>query len=357
MAIGTLMSSCNGQDTPTSLGNPVAELPRGTMIIFQDRNDNYWFGSGEGVFSYDGQHLTQFTTEHGLCNNRIRDIQEDAHGYLYFDTGAGVSKFDPEVSPGQGQQSFTTLQVIGSDDPRNTWTLDPDDLWFAGNWNENGPYRYDGKSLYHLKFPKHPLEDIFNARYPNASYSPYEVYSIYRDTAGDLWFGTAILGVCRFDGALLEWISEEELTELDDGPAPGMRSIIEDQDGHFWFSHMGYRYQLSQGEAAGQQTGEIGFHRLPGPKLPAAFRGDFMYFMSAVNDLDGNLWMVTYDSGVWRYDGNQLQHYPITRNGRVVTLFSVYLDKQGTLWLGTHDAGPYRFNGQHFEPFKVSVKD
>ena len=32
--------------------------------------------------------------------------------------------------------------------------LDPGDLWFKSDSMVDGPYRYDGKTLHHLKFPK-----------------------------------------------------------------------------------------------------------------------------------------------------------------------------------------------------------
>ena len=58
-------------------------------------------------------------------------------------------------------------------------------------------YRYDGKSLHRLEFPKTKVGDEHIAKYPrskfpNVKYSPYDVYSIFKDSKGHLWFGTAI---------------------------------------------------------------------------------------------------------------------------------------------------------------------
>jgi hypothetical protein len=46
------------------------------------------------------------------------------------------------------------------------WKLEPGDLWFQGNQNDNGPYRFDGKSLHRLEFPKHELESRFYSLFP-----------------------------------------------------------------------------------------------------------------------------------------------------------------------------------------------
>jgi ligand-binding sensor domain-containing protein len=80
---------------------------------------------------------------------------------------------------------------------------------------------------------------------------------------------------------------------------------------------------------------------------------EFPFFLSMKQDNDGNLWMTTYDNGVWKNDGKQLIHYPIKDGETEVLLFSIYKDNQGVLWLGTFNAGVYKFNGQTFEKFEL----
>lgn len=346
----TLLSSCSGQNTAhsnksplnlqsavLSIGEPVAEMDKGIMVIFQDKHHNIWFGSsGQGVYKYDGENLTHFTTKDGLCSNNIWSIQEDQSGNIYFDSGECISQFDGKV--------FNTLTLTGRNASNNEWKLEADDLWFKGTWDKNGPYRYDGKALYHLEFPKHELEAEFYSKYPNPSYSPYGIYTTYKDRKGHIWFGTSNFGACRYDGASLSWISEEELMELDDGPAPGVRSIIEDKEGNYWFSNSLYRYEVDPDGA---------IKRLKGLNNVRGYNEEmFTSYMSITDDGKGNLWIATYDEGVWKYDGEKIIHFPITDGQKNVTLFSVYKDRQGGLWLGTHDAGPYKFNGKAFEKFK-----
>ena len=151
------------------------------MIVFQDKNNNYWF-AGNGVYRYDGKSLTHFTMKDGLCSNSIRGIQEDKLGNMYFDSGGSISKFDG--------LKFVTLTITDSNDSKNEWKLEPDDLWFVGKSKENGTYRYDGKSLYHHEFPKHELEEEFNTRYPNASFSPME-FILYIETVKEM-FGSVL---------------------------------------------------------------------------------------------------------------------------------------------------------------------
>lgn len=79
---------------------------------------------------------------------------------------------------------------------------------------------------------------------------------------------------------------------------------------------------------------------------------EFPYFMSSTEDNNGDLWMATYDNGVWRNNGTELIHYPIKDGETDVLLFSIYKDNQGVLWLGTHNAGVYKYNGELFEKFE-----
>ncbi|MEM8527949.1 MAG: two-component regulator propeller domain-containing protein [Bacteroidota bacterium] len=339
--------SCKSQTNQKStLGKVVKELDKTILDIHQDKNENYWFVSkSNGVYKHDGKKLTLFTSEDGLSSNSVLDIQEDQFGNLYFDTHQGVSKFD-------GQQ-FVTLPIAEGNAVDISWKLDTNDLWFRIGIGGNGPYRYDGEFLHPLKFPRSPLEYQFHSQNPTASYSPYSIYSMYEDRSGNKWFGTSSLGWCRFDGASISWLYEEQLQKTPSGGDFGMRSIIEDQNGDFWFCNTRYRYQISSNQKNGKPN-IVNYKRKQGILDSTASDEDSApYFLSIIEDDNGHLWMITYDEGVWKSDGEQLTNYPIKDGDAEVLLFSIYKDRQGTLWLGTYNAGVYKFNGKTFEKFKL----
>ncbi len=347
----TCLTSCYGQSKShnekqssiVSIGETVSRMGTSLPVILQDKNNDYWFG-GNGVYKYDGKSIVHFTVKDGLCSNAIIGIQEDNNGNMYFDTPEGVSKFD-------GLQ-FTTLDVIEKNSSKNQWKLEPDDLWFKMGWNRSGPFRYDGKFLYYLEFPKNNQEIEFYSKYPNASYNPYGIYSLYKDSRGIVWFGTASLGVCRYDGKSFSWLYEKHLTETPNGGDFGIRSIIEDGDGHFWFCNTRYRYDIYSVDSVKNGTGRMSYRKIKGADiLNGSNEKSFPYFMSIVKDNNDDLWMATYDEGVWRYDGERLTQYPVKENNEIVNLFSIYKDNQGIIWLGTHNSGAYKFNGSSFEKF------
>ena len=354
LIFGTLSTffSCNGQikskepnksEKGIPFGETVAEIEQKTLLIFQDSKNNMWFGgNNKGVYKYDGESLVLYTEKDGLIGSDILGIQEDGLGNIYFDATEGVSKFD-------GQQ-FTALEIIENSSGKNEWKLEPNDLWFRMGWNNSGPYRFDGKHLYHLQFPKNEMENEFISINPNASYNPYAVYYIYKDSKGHMWFGTSNLGIYKYDGNTISWMYENHLTETPEGGSFGIRSIIEDKDGYIWICNPKYKYSILPDDTKTNDLKPINYQREFGIESKGL---ESLYFMSMTTDNNGDLWMVTYDNGVWRNNGNELIHYPIKDGNTEVLLFSIYKDNQGALWLGTHNAGVYKYNGESFEKFEL----
>jgi ligand-binding sensor domain-containing protein len=330
-----------------ALGAVVPSLDESCWVVFEDRDGNLWFGSdGNGVSRFDGQRITRFTTAHGLSNDHVRGIQQhEPSGAILISTNGGVSRFDG--------QELVTLPVVEMGAPMEGWTLAPDDVWIQGKSGPKGPLRYDGRTLYALQLPQSPQEKPPRATDPPSPWNPYEVWTVYRDRRGHLWFGTALLGVCRFDGSSCDWMYEEHLSQLPGNALWGIRAILEDRQGDFWICNTSFRFDMQPHRAEDGISGSIAYARKPGAELRIADGADAtLYFMSIVDDANGVLWMAPYGGGVWSFDGNALRNYPLRADGNDITMFSIYRDRRGGLWVGTHEHGPYRFNGTSFEPFR-----
>lgn len=351
----TTFFSCNGQGNTSntqiqlkhiSTSGNITELDSKASVIYQDKKDNFWFASKEkGVYRYDGKNLVLFTSNDGLCSYRILSVQEDNFGNLYFDTPEGVCKYDG--------QKFATLPVVENKESENEWKSELGDLWFRMGWDKSGPYRFDGKKLYHLKLPKNKMEDEFYTKYPNASYNPYGIYSIYKDSKGNIWFGTSNLGIYLFDGKEISWMYENQLTETPEGGDFGIRSIAEDQDGNYWICNANYKYTLLPNNIEGSELKSINYRRQIGIENNEK---EVLYFISMETDSNGDLLMLTYENGVWRNNGKELIQFFIKNGERDISPSSIYKDKQGKLWFGTQNDGIYRYNGMTFEKFKPNNK-
>lgn len=332
----------DGPYTALAKGEVVSEMSKDIWVVFQAKNGDYWFGSnGQGVYRYDGKMIVKFSTRDGLADNQVREILEDNVGNIYFGTLNGFSKFD-------GEQFASLIPRSGG-----AWKLEPDDLWFKGNSTDGGTYRYDGKSLYHLKFPKHYLEDKLQAENPNPPASMYGVYTIYRDAKGSIWFGTVAVGAYRFDGKSMSTLYEDHLTYPPGGGSFGVRSIIEDKSGKFWICNTQYRFSIQHDSKPIGDKSLINYKREKGIDIPKSQNGGrAVYYNGIAKDKNHNLLMSTYGEGVWKYDGKKLVQYTVKDGAKDVLFVSVYKDNLGNIWLGTQGSGPYRFNGKSFEKFK-----
>ncbi|QDU23757.1 ligand-binding sensor domain-containing protein [Urbifossiella limnaea] len=335
--VAAVVAGAAGQDrpatekAPAARGEVVAELGRSVMYVFHAKSGDYWFGSNDrGVYRYDGKTLVNFTTTGGLVSNQIRGVQEDKAGNVYFTTYAGISRFDG--------RAFSTLSAPATADPAG-WKLRPDDLWFVGAPDAGVVFRYDGRALHRLEFPRTKLGDehferMPRSKFPNAVYNPYDVYCVVRDSKGRVWFGCTSVGVCRYDGTSFEWLTDRTLVE-----AP-VRSVLEDRNGNFWFTYSGHRSLTGF-----QAVADIG-------RLQPRAEGTIVEGMSIVEDGAGKLWTAALRAGAFQYDGKRKVHYPIKDGDTPVEVFAVYRDNRGVVWLGTHNGGAYRFNGTAFEKFR-----
>lgn len=328
----------SGPEAP-SLCIAVKEVSRECWCLLQAKNGDYWFGSEEhGVFRSNGAAIINYTKADGLPSNRVRAIQEDKNGNIYFTTPSGISKYDG--------RTFTTLTPVDPPDRDNGggWRLHPDDLWFA--WGE-GVCRYDGTTLYDLKMPTSYLEEAFRKEQPHASYDPYDIFSIHRDSRGHIWLGTSNFGVCRYDGTSFGWLYEDHLVFAPNGGLFGLRSVIEDRDGAYWICNTKHRFRIEPES----KDGKLVYTREPGID-PRLTHGEVIYFQGAVADAAGDLWLSPWGGGIWRWDGKHARNYPVKDNGAHTHVITIFKDNAGTPWLATQTAGPYRFDDDSFEPFK-----
>lgn len=339
IALFSVLTSCEAQNQKeiTSLGTIVSEVDNNIWAIYQDQKQNYWFGSnGRGLYRYDGKKIRRFTEKDGLIDNTIRGIQEDSFGNIFIETPKGVSKYD-------GKQFISLKSTLS---PKNEWKLEPSDLWFSCNATLRDVYRYDGEHLFELQLPRKDIETVLGIREDHLSYNPYVVFGIDKDKEGNIWFGTILAGAFRYDGTSFLWVGEKELSRLDDGREPAVRSMLEDKDGNVWLSNFKSKYKVTSENVLGYEKLKAidPSHELLDGYLP--------HFNAGLVDNNANLWMTTYGGGAWSYDGEKLVNYPVKEGTEEALLITIYEDNQGVLWLGANNLGVYKFNGSSFEKFE-----
>lgn len=124
--------------------------------LFEDSKGNLWFGNnGAGLFRYDGKTLTNFTEEKGLNNAdfrasgkpglgtlaRVYSINEDISGNIWVGTvDAGVWKFD-----GNNLTNYTTKDGLTSNAVNTIYKDNNGELWFGTDGN--GICKFNGTTF------------------------------------------------------------------------------------------------------------------------------------------------------------------------------------------------------------------
>jgi ligand-binding sensor domain-containing protein len=124
--------------------------------LFEDSRGNLWFGNnGAGLFRYNGKSLINFTEEQGLSNTefkvsgksgqgslaRVYTITEDNYGNLWIGTvDAGVWRYD-----GNNLTHFTTRDGLTSNAVNTIFKDNHGELWFGTDGD--GACKFNGKTF------------------------------------------------------------------------------------------------------------------------------------------------------------------------------------------------------------------
>lgn len=209
--------------------------------MLQDKNGTIWFGTGDGVYCYNGLSFTPFLNDvtvinkEGLHLKMIDCILEDKNGNIWFASGMlpgeeGLCRFDGKSITRYRPGGDGWIRHIEEDKNgviwsggrhRGAWHFDgttftkftekqqigipllvdkKGNIWFGGEEHNNGyegsggVWRYDGQA-----FENFTIKD---------GMGNYGVWSIVEDKTGNIWFGTKNCGLYRYDGQTFKTFSE-----------------------------------------------------------------------------------------------------------------------------------------------------
>ena len=200
---------------------------------------------------------------------------------------------------------------------------------------------------------------------------------IYQDKAGDLWLGTNVYDLMRYNGDTLNYITEQE--GFSGGRVTG---IAEDSDGNLWLAtgfglnkYDGHSFTVFT-EEDGLSNSEIwsmhidsggiiwighneGLSRFDGTQFenfaipkPEVKDPNTIYSANRITgiagDQAGNLWLGTDGYGICRYDGQTFTSFTTADGLCDNTIYDLMVDRKGNLWIGTYWGGVSQYDGQTF---------
>lgn len=256
--------------------------------ISEDSEGNLWLATEtDGAEKIARSGLTSYSTADGLSNDRIAAIFEDRSGILRVavtNAEAMLNRFDgghftsspSRLPPGAGF-GWGWSQIILQDRERDWWLA-------AGT----GLYRYPSDSHGNPAMGLQPKAIYNQANGLGAD----EVFRIFEDTRGDIWFGT--LGV--LNQALGKWDRASQTFHLYTPAADGI-------------------------------SGDC----------PTAF----------AEDPSGNIWIGFYSGGVARYRDGRFTMFRENNGVGGGFVRGLYFDSKQRLWISTSDGGVIRADDSH----------
>ncbi len=234
----------------------------------EDSQGQIWIASNHyGVYKYDAGEYTHYTDSSGLTHDRTIDIYEDQSGDIWISTMGGISRYD-----GSTWRNYHKSDGLPTDDI-NRIIQDRTGLYWIATRSQ--ACTYDGS-------------DFTTIRTQDGKYLR-NIRHIIEDQQGGIWLGGAE-GLWYYRDSLYSQLSKEMMV-----------GIHEDQHGKIWTiaTHGIYRGWKAPDHSQSDTlvTQQVHFVATPGPML-----------FGIGEDREGVIWIGT-GSGVFSYDGAQLQHY------------------------------------------------
>lgn len=325
----------------------------------------------------------------GTQNENVVCQLLDKDGNLWFSIrGEGVYRYDGI--------SFTNFTIKDGLCNNNVVAIIQDKSGNILLGTNRGICVYDGKT-----FKKYPVPDTLS------------ITCMLEDREGNLWFGTGVNGIYRYNGKTLDNFLNSNKQEYNLGENyQFILDILQDKNGNIWFSSWNgggvWRYdgkdfknflpsedyykanQDKRNFNNPQRTFEISTGTSYSPSQDN-ITDDMIFSMTEDNsgniwfatrdhgicsyngktfttigrnegfdsrgatailhDNKNNFWVTTFDSGVWYYDGKTFKNFK-ENNGLVNNaVMNVLKDKNGNLWFGTKFFGLSRYDGKTFTTF------
>ena len=244
---------------------------------------------------YDIQHIDQ----------RALDICWSKDGSAWIVNGLEIVHMQGDFieSYGAAQGGLTAVSNIKIDDSGNVWS----------SYKRAG--YFDGKYFYSFG--------------EKEGFTDNDVYTMFKDSKGRMWFGTRGAGALCYDGKGF----------LHYGKKQGLRStrvcsIAEDKEGNMWFGTEGGGVLKFDGETFVDFSTEDG--------LPAS------YIYSIFPTSDGKIWFGFYPSDLSVLKNDTLVTYHFgSEMGSII--FGLMESEDKKLLIGTVGSGLLRFDGDKFE--------
>lgn len=292
---------------------------KSVRAINQDKLGYIWIGTEDGLTRFDGIHLKDYQANltNSLSGNYFTGIAfDDAENLWLSTTENGLNQYLP------ASDTFDSLKKSNSNlssNLINTLISDSDQTLWIGT--EAGLDKFDIESNTFTNFTYEPLDQH--------SLPASDVIVLLSTNKNELWIGTgkgvAILNKDTHDITRIKFPTDTQ---------PKIRALAKDKNGNVWI-----------GTSQGLYYFDIKTRLIVEQEL----LNTSQYVLSLLIDNDDNLWVGSYNQGLYKITPNRdISQYVQDKGddkslGDMIVL-SLYQDDSGVIWVGTYNSGIHWFD-------------
>ena len=320
------------EQLPLKVYTTAEGLPSDTVrCILSDSHGFLWFGTSDGISRFDGYEFVNLTRRHGFPGTAVNAIVEAADGTYWAGTNAGIFHWDPAGAK-SGHSGLPEVFHVGagsSADDVRALVEGRDDFW-AGT--QEGLYRLEGSGGGRRSFHRFLLET------PESSGASH-INALHWDSERNLWIGTES-GLFRKSPS-----NVVERIRAADGSPHAVRSLLSPRGGGLLAgSHAEGLFEVQASGIAGQTRIRRLLSRSNG------LAGD--YVVTLLETRDGQIWAGCFGGMSELAPDATLVRSDTTVEGLSgIGVWSLAEDRNGNLWIGSENAGLMRFARHGFRRF------
>jgi ligand-binding sensor domain-containing protein/serine phosphatase RsbU (regulator of sigma subunit) len=345
--------------------------------IIKDVNGLIWFGTKDGLFSFNRENAEFNHYYHdpinplSLSNNEIRSLREDKNGVLWIGTSDGLNKLDrihhifrrffPQENGNAGEE--IAFNDILEDSQGSLWLTSDNGVFLFNKRNSSfifyGGLLISGNELQlssmskmsrdksdilwlggvqglfkiDLKPRKFILYNSTKSSVPKLSSD--NISALFKDKDGNIWVALQNNGldIIDIEKKKKQHLSQKSLFPGLRLPDNNIRSFYEDKNGNIW---LGSSNGIFVFEYQRKRIIPLSLY-LPGLN-DTELKGRLIYDIT--RDRRGDVWIAT-DNGVYRYNSkiNTLLSYNRIYNektsSKINVVYTLEVDEENHIWIGT----------------------
>ncbi|OGU32812.1 MAG: hypothetical protein A2X67_11785, partial [Ignavibacteria bacterium GWA2_55_11] len=279
--------------------------------IAQDQTGFLWFGTGDGLYRYDGYTTLSFKNDpknpRSLDLNFVKTILCDRNKRIWVGTPTGLNCIDITTN------AVTRLSIAGY--VQALVQMSDGNIWVGTQGNGLFIYNESGSLVHHLNRTQRGL--------PSDS-----IGAILEQKDGSIWIGST-QGIVRRRGNDTTFVSFNPPHMR--GIRPSVSCFFQDSRGEIWVCTKG------NGVLRINDHGEFLNHFDKVETNPSSLSGNWI--TSVTEDLDGTLWFGTLYFGINRFN-REVNSFTRSVNenlssDRAFSGRTIFTDRSGIVWIGT----------------------